>query len=325
MQPVFNNPPHIRAHESNSSMMMDTIIALLPLYCLAFYFYGARSVILALISITTCGICDSIGILLSGKKFSFKDYSSIITGMIIPLLLPASINYNIVVVASIIAILVAKQPFGGLGENIFNPAATGVAFAIICWPKQIFAYPTPLFRLPLTNVVDPKLLTSPAYTMQLGGTPNIDYMDMLLGNFAGPMGATGILVLISCFIYLLVRRTASFKISFAYFITTALFAYIFPRANMQPLQSLLYELMSGSLIFSGIFLLNDPVTSPQRDFSRLLYGFFTGLIVMLFRHFGKFEDGVVFAILIANALVWPVDMLNEKIQRKLRQSANENK
>ncbi|MEG0899662.1 MAG: RnfABCDGE type electron transport complex subunit D [Oscillospiraceae bacterium] len=325
MQPSFNNPPHIRINDSNSSMMLDTIIALLPLYCLSYYFYGARTVVMALISIVTCIICDTSGVLLSRNKLSIRDYSPIITGMIIPLLLPASVNYNIIIIASIFAIIVAKQPFGGVGENIFNPAAAGIAFAIICWPKEIFAYPTPLIRLPLSSVVEPKLLVSPTFTMQLGGTPNIDYMDMLLGNFAGPMGATSILVLLSCFIYLIVRKTASAKISGAYFAVTAIVAFVFPRAQMQPIESVFYEMMSGALIFGGIFLLNDPVTSPQRDLSRIIYGAFTGLIVMLFRRFGKFEDGVVFAILIANSFVWLVDMFCEEIQRKLRLSSNESR
>ena len=318
-------PPYIRVSETVRTMMTDTLIALLPLYCLAYYFYGARSIILAGISVLTCVCCDVAGILLSGREIIPMDLSPIITGLIIPLLLPASIDYRIVIAAAAFAILAAKQPFGGVGQNIFNPAAAGIAFAAICWSKEVFSYPTPLNKLGLTKVVEARLSASPASVLKLNGIPTVDYMDMLLGNFAGPMGSTGIIVLSSCLIYMVVRRTASIKITGAYFLVTVLFAFFFPRADMTGVQSIMYEMMSGSLIFGAIFLLNDPVTSPQRDLSRIIYGAFTGLIVMLFRRFGKFEDGVVFAILFSNAFVWSVDMICENIQRKLRHGASEKK
>lgn len=311
--------------DSNGTIMRDTIIALIPLYCLACFFYGTRVLVLAMISVLVSTVCDITGVLISGKKISLSDFSPVITGLIIPLLMPASVSYGIVVAADIFAILVAKQPFGGLGQNIFNPAAAGVAFATICWWKEIFSYPAPGIKLAIDSVITPELMTSPTFVMKLNGTPQNDYMDMLLGNFAGPMGATGTLVLISCFIYLVVRKIASLKISGAYFVVTILMAFLFPRADMTSLQSVCYEFMSGSLLFGAIFLLNDPVTSPQRDLSRIIYGAFTGLVVMLFRRFGKFEDGVVFAILFSNSFVWTVDMACEKVQRKLRLNANENK
>lgn len=318
-------PPYIRVSETVRTMMMDTLIALLPLYCLAYYFYGVRSIILAGISVLTCVCCDMAGILLSQREVIPMDLSPVITGLIIPLLFPASIDYKIVAVAAAFAILVVKQPFGGIGQNIFNPAAAGVAFATICWSRQVFSFPTPLYKLGISSKVEARLSTSPAAVLKLDGIPTVDYMDMLLGNFAGPMGSTAIIVLISCLIYMVVRRTASIKITGAYFLVTVFLAFFFPRGNMTGAQSVMYEMMSGSLIFGAIFLLNDPVTSPQRDLSRIIYGAFTGFVVMIFRRFGKFEDGVVFAILFSNAFVWAVDMLCEEIQRKMRHSNSENK
>ena len=325
MKLELTTPPHIRVPDSNGTIMRDTIIAILPIYCLAFFFYCPRVLISAMLSVGVSVAADSMGILLAGKKMSLSDLSAVITGLIIPLLMPASVRYGIIIAADVFAIWVAKQPFGGLGQNIFNPAAAGVAFVTICWWKEIFSYPTPGARLPIESIITTKMMTSPAFVMKLNGIPQNDYMDMLMGNMAGPMGTTGILVLIACFIYLVVRKIASLKISGAYFAVVVLIAICFPRANMTIMQSVLYEFMSGSLLFGAIFLLNDPATSPQRDLSRIIYGAFTGLVVMLFRRFGKFEDGVVFAILFSNSFVWDVDMICEKIQRKLRKKVYENR
>ncbi len=318
MKLSIHRPPHIRSRESNQTMMGDVIIALMPLYAMAFYFYGLRALVLGAVSVITCLAADTMGDAISNRGLNIRDYSPIVTGLIIPMLLPVSINYKIVITAAIFASLVAKQPFGGVGQNVFNPAASGVAFAIICWPKEVFSYPLPLERIPVFGAMTVKLAGSTAHTIKLGGIPTTDFMDMLLGNFRGPMGATNILVLITCLLFLTVRRAASTKMTAAYLLGAASVAFFLPRAGMGNFESIAYELMSGCLFFGGVFLLNDPVTSPKRKSSKLVYGLITGIVSMLFRRVGNFEESVLFAILVMNSFVWGIDIGTERIYKNLR-------
>ena len=316
-------PPHIRTRDSSLGMMFDAIVAMLPLYGMSTYFYGPRCLVLALISVISCLASDYICSVMMGKGISIRDISPVVTGLIIPLLLPASAGYHMVITAGLFAILVVKQPFGGLGQNIFNPAAGGIAFVTVCWPTAMFSYPRPFITLPLTPVVDTALERSIAYSLSLGGLPTADYLDMALGNVPGPMGTTHILVLFACMFYLWVRRGVKIGVTGGFILGAAVFALLFPRGALSPFQSVAYELMSGSLLFAAIFLMSDPVTSPKRPIARTLYGVAGGALCMFFRHLGRLEESVIFGILIMNAFVWLLDTRVERIYHRYRREGRE--
>lgn len=318
MNLTSNNPPHIRSRDTVTTLMQDAIVAMIPLYFMAYYFYGTRALILGLTGIITCCIADVLCVKLAGRKIGLADISPVITGMMIPLFMPATIPYNVVIIASIFAICVVKQPFGGLGQNIFNPAAGGLAFAIICFPQRMFSYSMPLDKLALDNLIEFKSVVSPAYTMFLGGAPKIDGVEMLLGNFPGPMGATNILVLITCLLFLIARKTASIKMTASFLISVSVLSFIFPRATMSGMESMQFEIMSGTLLISSIFLINDPVTSPKRESSKVFYGVLVAIATVFYRHYGGFEESTIFAILFMNTLVWITDINNENLHSKLR-------
>lgn len=318
MKLMSNNPPHIRSKDTVATIMQDAIIAMIPLYFMAYYFYGMRAVLLGLTGVATCCIADVLCVKLAGRKIGLADISPVITGMLIPLFMPATISYNIVIIASIFAICVVKQPFGGSGQNIFNPAAGGLAFAIICFPQKMFSYSMPLDKLALGNLIEFKAANSPAYTMFLGGAPKIDAVEMFLGNFPGPMGATNILVLTTCLLFLIVRKTASIKMTASFLLSVSILSLIFPRANMNGFESVQFELMSGTLLISSIFLLNDPTTSPKRESSKVLYGVAVAIATVFYRYYGGFEESTIFAILFMNTLVWIIDINNEKLHSRLR-------
>ncbi|MFV0498219.1 MAG: RnfABCDGE type electron transport complex subunit D [Candidatus Fimivivens sp.] len=312
------NPPHIRSRESNQTVMLDAVIAMLPLYAMATYYYGKRALALGLFSVLATTIFDMLCIVARGSVPNIRDLSPTVTGMLLPLLMPASIQFEIVAAAALFGIAVAKHPFGGVGENIFNPAVAGAAFAAVCWPKMMFLYPVPFERLPIAVDDTVKLINSPAYTLMLGGAPNTAPLDMLLGNFAGPMGATNILVLCTCFLFLAVRKTVSAWMTGAFLAGAALVAAVAPRAMLSPLHSVNYELMSGLMFIGAVFLINDPVTSPKRKLSKVLYGFLAGVVSMVFRHLGENEDSLLFAILVMNATVWIIDLWGEHFAHTLR-------
>jgi len=316
------NPPHIRSRESNASLMLSVIVAMLPLYAIATYFYGPRAVLLGLTGALSAGVTDALCMYLGGRVPNLRDFSSIVTGLMIPLLLPATVRYNIVIVAVLFGIAVAKQPFGGVGENIFNPAAAGMAFAIVCWPADVFSYPVPFERIPLFLTADTvfRVGTSPAKALALGGLPANTLIDTLMGNVPGPMGCTSVLVLFTCLLFLAVRRAVHVRATLAFLAGAAALAVLTPRAGGR---AALYEMMCGMLPFAAVFMINDPVTSPKRSLPMLVYGATTGVISILFRHLGSYEESVIFAILVMNSAVWMLDLWGEHLARERRREKHD--
>lgn len=312
------NPPHIRYKDSNKTVMDDVLIVFLALYFMAAYYYGARAVLLGLFAAGTALLCDVVCKIVLRRKITIRERSSIVTGLMIPLLMPASVPYSIAAVAVVFALVVVKYPFGGEGHNLFNPAAAGFAFAAICFPKEVFSYPAPLEHLPLADAAGAKTVLSSAYALKAGGVPTGDLLEVLLGNVAGPMGATHVLVVCACLLYLLVRGVAHWQSPVFFLGTCALFAFLFPRASISGISSVLYELSSGFLFFGAVFMMTDPVTSPKRGGSAALYAVVAGVATMLFRRFGGFEEGFPFALLLCNAFSQNFDFLGEIVYRRLR-------
>jgi len=319
MQANLLHAPHIRHQESTRAMMIDITLALVALYAIAFYYYGQRVIALGCISVAAAVLADVISLLLMRKRIHIRDLSAVITGLILPLLMPAAVDFHVPVVAALFAIFVAKAPFGGFGHNVFNPAAAGFGFAAICFPVQMFSYTVPLAHLPMTIVrEDLMLATSPALSLKAGGIPQFDTIEMLLGNFAGPLGATNIIVLLACLLYLVFRGTLRWEMPVFFLLTTAILSLWFPRVQTSGIDSLLYEMMSGMLLFGAVFMLGDPVTSPKRDLTKIAYAIIAGCIVMLFRHIGNLEEGFIYALLLMNATVWGFDMIAESIAGYVR-------
>lgn len=326
MELKLESPPHIRLRDSAATMMCDVIIAMIPLYAMAFFYYGTRAIALGLISAAVCLVADNICKLIAGKKPSLRECSALVTGLMIPLLLSAAVDIKIVILADLFAILVAKHPFGGVGQNIFNPAAAGIAFVTISYAEQIFKYPIPMDnRLGLIIDSTVTLVQSPSAALNMGGVPVIDSMDMIFGNFSGPMGATNILVLIACLIFLIMRKTIRWHMPAIYLGVSALISMVFIRANMSVMQSLTYELSSGVLLFVAVFMITDPVTSPSRDIGRMLYAGIAAVLTMLFRNIGAFEQTAVFVIIIMNSITAVFDIVGEKIYAKIRREKLESK
>lgn len=318
-RPLTNRKPLILlSRDSSNAMMGDMIIAMLPLLVMACYFYGTRPLMVALWATAACKLADSLCCLVARHKLMLGDLSPVVTGLVIAMLLPASIPYYVPIAAGFFAVLVAKQPFGGTGNNLFNPAAAGFAFAAVCWPQLVFRYPQPLERLEAFGPVTARLMEGSAYTLKLGGIPSIDWQELLLGNFAGPMGATHILVMATCLIFLLARKTADWRIPLGFILTAAVFSFFFARIPTSPLNSVCFELFSGSVIFTAIYMVTDPVTAPKTGWGRFFYGALAGLFTMLIRYYGGFEQGGMFAVLVCNGLSFALDRCFISAKESLR-------
>ncbi len=317
--------PHIFHTDSICSIMGDVLITTVCLYFMAFYYYGIRSLLIGFTAVATCCLSQMLYMTMMGKKdeINLRDWSPAVTGMIISLMLPASIPFSAVIIICMFAILVAKAPFGRTGENLFNPAAAGIAFGVVCWGPQMFSYPQPMHSLPIIIDESVRLVSNPSSMLKLGGIPPYTFSEIIFGNVPGPMGATNILVITACLIFLLCRGTVRWHQPVAFIAVCTVFAFLFPRISYSRGQSVLFELFSGSLLFAAVFMLNDPVTSPKREIGRLMYGAAAGIITMLARYFGSFPQGACFAILLVNSMCLLFDMFSEKIYTMKRRELRE--
>ena len=293
----------------------DLLFMCLPLVAMAVCFYGLRVALLCAVAFITANLCDRVVALMRHTQYEKGDWSSEACALMLALLMPASVSYYVLIVAVLAAVLLAKEAFGGYGAYPFHPVAVGYAVAAVSWPQEMFSYPKPdLFHgLPLGSLEGVTLVESSAHILQSGGLPNISTIDLVLGNYAGPMGATTLLVIAACALFLLHRRRIGVMVPAVFLASCFAIAFCFPRlaeiAFTAPwthvatrLAAAKFELCSGANLYAAVFLINDPVTLPKNKVSRVLYAACLGIMAMMFRYFGAFEAGVCFALLIMNSL-----------------------
>lgn len=321
--------PHLRHTDKASLFSADILIALAPLCVFSAVYYGFRPVLLVLAGMVTAVACETLCCLLMKRRPSVDDGTAAVTGGLIGALMSPMAPYWMPVAGAAFAILVVKMPMGGSGRSLFNPAAAGIAALTMCF-RAMFLYPDPGLnkQLPLLGslaAISPE--SSPASQLMSGGQTLYSAQSLLLGDFPGPIGAAAIIVLLACALYLLSRRVLSLLITLPYLGTCAAIAALFPRMTGGSVSSVMIELCSGYLLFCGIFLLNDPVTSPRHWLARILYGGIAGALVMLLRHFGRFEEGACFAVLLVNAFASTLDrlcwhLLNLRRRKKIEEEAS---
>lgn len=321
MKLIKESAPYIRRKADVKRMMLDVVIALTPITLFSCVMYGWNAIYVLLISISIMLASEAVFVYLvnrpeyNGSKLTFKEklkeaYSHytinnflapLISGIIYALIMPAGARIWVVVVGALAGIIAGKLLFGGLGSNIFNPAALGRVFASICFSLDYNG----------SNMVD----------IVAGGTPlahvngnianisNYKIVDLLIGTVPGAMGEGGKIAIILGGAYLLIRKSADIRAMLSTIIT---FAFLMLIAGLKvdsanAINIMLYQLLSGGLLFGAVFMVTDPVTSPTTKFGRILYGALVASIACLIRLFGAFPEGVAFAILIMNMFVPVID------------------
>ncbi len=300
----------------------------LPPFAMALYLYGARVAALCLAALVTANVCDRLVALLRGLPYDKTENSSMSIAMILTLLMPASVSYYVVVVSVAAAVLIGKAAFGGYGVYPFNPSALGFAIAAVSWPDQVFRYPTPFTGLTVTSTANATLVDGAAHTLRAGGVPNINLLDLILGNYAGSMGASAALVLVACAMYLWMRKRITLFAPLGFLATCAAISYLFPRLGdiglswpwthvQLRLVMTLYEMLSGAVLYAAVFLVNEPVTLPKSNAARLAYGVILGVVTMLFRYYGTYDLSVCFAVLCVNILTgWLDRVFSRRVVRE---------
>ncbi len=281
----------------------ERLLCLLVLLAASFFLYGTRTLLLAGIAFVTAFVCDLLMRIARANCYTERDLSSYVIALTITLMLPASIDYTVVITSTVVAVLVAKYAFGGLHHYPFNPAAVGFTVALVSWPERVFVYPVPFSNLPLTITGPVMSSTSLAATLKNGGLPSTSVLNILTGNYAGPMGATFVLIILSAAILLCIRKRISFILLFTFLVATSILIVLFPRVtDASALEALFYELSSGTVLFSAVFIVPDKVCTPRRTNGRIIYAIALAVVSTLFRYIGAFEIGICFAVIIVSAL-----------------------
>lgn len=291
-----------------SSALKDWIAALCALLVVPAVHYGPR-VLAAAGTAVVSALVSEIVFSLFQKRTALAEPSSVGIGLAVAMLLPLNAPLWLFAAGPAFAVLAAEGPFGFYGRTPFHPAAAGAAFVILCWPQEVFTYfdPSEPASLPMFGICLFTAAKSPAAVLKEGLKPSVLPLDLIWGDGVGPLGTTAALVIGACFLALLIRRDVKWETTVSFLLTAALIAALFPRIACSPLTSVKYELLSGSLFFCSVFLMTDPAASPHSFAARCLYGAFAGAMTMVFRRFGAFEQGAVFAVLLANAAVPVLD------------------
>ena len=287
--------------------MLDVVIALVPAAICSFVFYGWREVLLMAVSVASCVLLEwAITRYMLKKPSTIGDFSAVITGMLLALNLPYSTPLWVVVIGAVVAIGVAKLTFGGIGQNIWNPALVGRVFLLVSFPTYMTTWGAPAGVLDAVSGPTPlgaiqEGLLSGASVQDL--TAAYDYKDLLFANLGGSAGEACALALLAGFVYLCIRRVIKPWITLSIFATVALTALIFWGVNPARFTGPLFNLLTGGLVLGACFMATDYVTSPMSVWGGVVFGVGIGFLTMMIRYFGSYPEGVSFAILIMNSVV----------------------
>ena len=298
--------PHARRGVTTSRLMIDVLIALAPAAVWGVAAFGPRAALVLLLSVASALLAEFLAEKLLRRPVTLRDGSAAVTGLLLGMNLSADVPLYIPVVGAVFAIVVVKQLFGGIGRNVMNPALAARVFLMLAWTGGMTRFSAPFAYL--SSGVDAVASATPLASLKGGVLPDASLADLFLGRCAGCIGEVSVLLLLAGSVYLLVRRVISWQIPVSFLGTVALLTFVFPQGGADRLSFMAASLCSGGLVLGAVFMATDYVTSPVTGAGRLIYGCGCGLVVFI-RYFGGYPEGVSFAILIMNALVWYLDML----------------
>ena len=288
--------PHIRGNFRTNRIMLDVVMALLPALAVGVYFQGVRALVVTLISVATAVLAEWLYAKVTKTRNTVVDCSAMVTGLLLAMTLPATVPYWQAVLGSAFAIIVVKALCGGLGQNIFNPALAARALLLLVWPVGLTRF----------EGLDGVTAATPLHHMVMPALPEESLMDMFIGRCPGSIGEVSALALLLGGAYLVYRKVISARIPAAYLGTMAVLTLVFSKTG-DPLRWMGYSLLSGGVMLGAIFMATDYATSPATPMGQIVYGIGCGVLTVLFRYFGLFPEGVTYAILLMNALVWVID------------------
>ena len=308
---LLTTSPHIHNAESIPRVMYSVVIALVPAMLVSIYYFGLSAVLIYAISIVSCLVFEAAAQKIMGRAVTIGDGSILITAILLAMNIPSTSPWWLVVIGALVAVVLGKQIYGGLGHNPFNPVLVARILLLISFPIQMTAWVKPA---PLFSGVDAVSMATPLgdvkTTLMLKGVVDIsqfNYLDGFLGFVGGSLGETSVLALLLGGIFLLARRVITWHVPVTFigtvFVLTGIFWLIDPTKYANPV----FHILSGGLMLGALFMATDMVTSPVYPKGMLIFGIGCGVITVLIRLFGGYPEGVAFSILLMNAATPLID------------------
>ena len=309
---IVSPSPHIHGGDSISKNMYGVLIALVPAFLVSLYYFGLGALIVTATSVVACVLFEYlIQKFLMKKEPTVCDGSAILTGVLLAFNLPSNLPVWIILIGALAAIGIGKMSFGGLGNNIFNPALVGRVFLLISFPAQMTMW---LEVGQLTAYTDATTGATVLSLMNEGALDKLPTLvDMLLGKMGGSLGEVSALALLLGLVFMLWKKIITWQIPVSILLTVFVFTGIMHLVNPVQYASPFVHLLSGGLMLGAIFMATDYVTSPMSKNGMLVYGVGIGILTTVIRLFGSYPEGMSFAILIMNAFT---PLINSYIKPK---------
>jgi len=291
---IVTSSPHLRTDRSTRSIMQEVCIALLPAGIAGIVYFGFNSLALMIASVLACVVSEYLFQRINHQKILIGDWSAVVTGLLLAYNLPADAPLWIAVVGGVIAIVLVKQCFGGLGGNFMNPALTARAILFVSWADIMSSYPATRFMVDSSSGATP--------LMQIQNGENVRVLDLLVGNCGGVIGETCKLAIIAGGLYLIFRGIVDWRIPLTFILTTFICYLISDGAYNSLLQ-----ILSGGLMLGAFFMATDYVTCPMSELGRIIMGIGCGLLVFVIRKYASYIEGCSFSILFMNVMTPLID------------------
>lgn len=325
--------PHIHAPMHTGQMMGNVMLALMPATLFSFWLYGWPAVNVWLLSLISALLAEAFALFLRGNQVgaTLLDGSAVLTGWLLALSLPPWAPWWLVVIGTTFAILIGKQVFGGLGQNVFNPAMMARVMLLVSFPVEMTAWVTPV---DFVHHPSPGFLESLAITWNgppidtFSGASLLGYVktefakgvhfaaalktygaptQTLWGWRTGSLGETSALLLVLGGSALIVRRVITWHIPLSMLVGATFPALLMHHFNPNDYAGPLYHLLQGGLLLGAFFIATDPVTSPNTSMGQIVFGLGCGLLTYIIRTWGNYPEGVAFAVLFMNAATPTID------------------
>ena len=311
---TISSSPHVHSSTTTRTIMRDVLIALAPAMIMSIYFFGFRALTVTAVSVLACWFFEKLYCKLLKVDDKTYDLSACVTGVLLAFVCPVTIPYWTIIFGAAFAILLVKMLFGGLGRNIVNPALAGRAF-MFSWPVLMSTWVKVGFEnaAGVFSTADAVTAATPLAKMHQGIMCEESIMDLFIGNVGGCIGETSALALLIGLVYLLYRKVITIRIPAAYILTVAILTFLFPLGNDR-VAWMAAQVFGGGLMLGAIFMATDYVTSPGTKLGQLVYGIGCGLLTVLIRYFGGYNEGVSYAILCMNACVVLLDRIGRPVK-----------
>lgn len=295
--------PHVRSSETTTGIMLDVIIALVPAVVMSVVYFGTRALALTAVCVLTAVLAEYLSRKAMKRHNTVADLSAVVTGLILALNLPATLPFWMAAIGSVIAIVVVKQMFGGIGQNFVNPAITARIILMVSFPTAMAKWVVPFencWSADAVTAATPMAQLAAVSGGDVGAADLPSLTQMLIGFHGGSMGEVCSLALIAGGIYLMLRRVISPVIPFTFIGTVAVCTLIAGHGNFEYVA---YELLGGGLLLGAFFMATDYTTSPINLKGKIIFGIGCGLITSVIRIFGSLPEGVSFSIILMNIFV----------------------